>query len=68
VRSRVFPLMEVEDGERWRFTIEHPREPVADYIRRQGRFRHLTDEQIAIIQSQVDARWERLERRVRQPV
>ncbi len=65
VRSRVFPLMEVEDGERWCFTIEHPREPVEPYIRRQGRFRHLTDEQVARIQSEVDARWERLERRVR---
>jgi pyruvate/2-oxoacid:ferredoxin oxidoreductase beta subunit len=68
VRSRVFPLMEVEDGERWRFTIEHPREPVEPYIRRQGRFRHLTHEQVARIQSDVDARWERLERRVRQGV
>ncbi len=64
VRSRVFPLLEVEDGERWRFTIEHPSEPVEAYIRRQGRFRHLTDEQVGQIQSEVDARWKRLERRV----
>ena len=64
VRTRVFPLIEVEDGERWRFTAEHPGDPVEPYIRRQGRFRHLTDEQVAQIQRDVDARWERLARRV----
>jgi pyruvate/2-oxoacid:ferredoxin oxidoreductase beta subunit len=64
VTSRVFPLLEVEDGVRWRFTVEHPGEPVAPYLRRQGRFRHLTDDQIAHIQSEVDGRWALLERRV----
>lgn len=44
VRSRLFPLMEVENGKTWRFTVEHPGEPVAPYLRAQGRFRHLTDE------------------------
>jgi hypothetical protein len=33
-------------------------------LRKQGRFRQLDDEQIARIQSDVDARWEVLERRV----
>jgi len=65
VRTRVFPLLEVENGERWRFTAEHPGDPVEPYLRRQGRFRHLTDVQIAEIQAQVTARWESLERRVR---
>jgi len=64
VRSRVFPLLEVEHGERWRFTAEHPGDPVEPYLRRQGRFRHLTEEQIACIQAEVDARWEMLKRRV----
>jgi len=64
VRSRVFPLLEVEHGERWRFTAEHPGDPVEPYLRRQGRFRHLTEEQIALIQTEVDARWEMLKRRV----
>jgi len=68
VRSRVFPLLEVEDGEHWRFTMEHAPEPVEPYIRKQGRFRHLTDEQVAFIQHEVDARWERLERRVKHGV
>jgi pyruvate ferredoxin oxidoreductase beta subunit len=37
---------------------------VEPYLKKQGRFRHLTDEQIAKIQAEVDARWEILKRRV----
>jgi len=65
VENRVFPLMEVENGQKWRFTVDHPGDPVEPYIRAQGRFRHLTDEQIETIQGEVDARWEVLEKRVR---
>jgi pyruvate/2-oxoacid:ferredoxin oxidoreductase beta subunit len=64
VLNRIFPLMEVEDGKRWRFTMDHPGGPVEPYIRRQGRFRHLTAEQIRHIQAEVDERWERLKSRV----
>jgi pyruvate/2-oxoacid:ferredoxin oxidoreductase beta subunit len=64
VLNRVFPLMEVENGTRWRFTMDHPGDPVEPYIRRQGRFRHLSDEQIAHIQTDVNERWEMLQRRV----
>jgi len=64
VRNRVFPLLEVENGDRWRFTADHPGDPVAPYLRKQGRFRHLTDAQIAGIQADVDQRWEALKRRV----
>ncbi len=64
VANRVFPLLEVEDGSRWRFTADHPGDPVEPYIRRQGRFGHLSDEDIARIQEEIDARWEVLERRV----
>lgn len=64
VRSRVFPLLEVEDGERWRLTVEHPGDPIEPYLRRQGRFRHLSDEEIARAQAEVNARWDALVRRV----
>jgi pyruvate ferredoxin oxidoreductase beta subunit/2-oxoisovalerate ferredoxin oxidoreductase beta subunit len=64
VHSRVFPLLEVENGERWRITVEPEGLPVADYLRRQGRFRHLDEAEIADIQTQVDARWKAIERRV----
>jgi pyruvate/2-oxoacid:ferredoxin oxidoreductase beta subunit len=64
VRTRVFPVFEVESGRRWRFTMDHPGDPVEPYLRRQERFRHLTPEQIRQVQSEVDARWEMLKRRV----
>ncbi|HEY6868043.1 MAG TPA: thiamine pyrophosphate-dependent enzyme, partial [Candidatus Eisenbacteria bacterium] len=64
VACRVFPLLEVEGGERWRLTLNPPRQPVAPYLARQGRFRHLTPEQVARVQSDIDARWAALERRL----
>lgn len=68
VRSRAFPLCEVEDGLRWRFTAEHPGEPVEPYLLRQERFRQLSAAQIRLVQAGVDARWEILQRRVQQGV
>ena len=65
VTSRVFPLMEVVDGSSWRLTVEHPGYPVETYLRKQGRFRHLTDEQVAKVQADVDARWEIIQNRIR---
>lgn len=64
VTSRMFPLLEVEGGERWRLTVDHGADPVEAYLRRQGRFRHLSDEQVAHIQASVDANWESLLRRI----
>jgi pyruvate/2-oxoacid:ferredoxin oxidoreductase beta subunit len=65
VHCRVFPLIEVEDGQRWRFSMEHRAEPVEPYVRRQGRFKHLTEEQLRHIQVETDARYARLEKRVK---
>ena len=65
VHTRVFPLLEVVDGEHWHFSIDHPALPVEPYVRRQGRFKHLTDEQIRIIQERTDAHYARLEKRVK---
>ncbi len=64
VQARIFPLVEVEHGETWRLSMEHAGSPVEPYLRMQGRFRHLADEQISQIQADVDARWRALERRV----
>jgi pyruvate/2-oxoacid:ferredoxin oxidoreductase beta subunit len=50
VQNRLFPLLEIEDGTRWRFTVESAGDPVEPYIRAQGRFRHLDDDAIARIQ------------------
>ena len=65
VERRIFPLLEVENGSTWRFTADHAGGPVEPYIRRQARFKHLTDEQIVRIQEEVDARWQVLENRVK---
>jgi pyruvate/2-oxoacid:ferredoxin oxidoreductase beta subunit len=63
VETNVFPLYEVEDGKR--YTINHePRcLPVQEYLLKQGRFRHLKEEQIRQIQMEVDEEWEKLKRR-----
>jgi pyruvate/2-oxoacid:ferredoxin oxidoreductase beta subunit len=64
VENRVFPLLEIENGTRWRLTRESPGGSVAPYIRAQGRFRHLDDTAIARIQEDVDARWEHINRMI----
>jgi pyruvate ferredoxin oxidoreductase beta subunit len=68
VRNRIFPLYEVEDGLHWRLTADHPGEPVEPYLMRQERLRHLSAAQIRLIQADVDARWEILQRRVQHGV
>jgi pyruvate/2-oxoacid:ferredoxin oxidoreductase beta subunit len=62
VETNVFPLYEVENGKK--YTINHsPRcLPVQEYLAKQGRFKHLSEEQIGSIQREVDEEWERLVR------
>jgi pyruvate/2-oxoacid:ferredoxin oxidoreductase beta subunit len=57
VQTRIFPLLEVECGTRWRITKEEDAVPVEGYLRQQGRFRHLSDDDVATVQARVDARW-----------
>lgn len=65
VLSNIFPLYEVEDSEIYRQTVI-PDEiiPVERYIHLQGRFGHLTGEDIEEYQRMVDKRFERLKGRV----
>jgi pyruvate/2-oxoacid:ferredoxin oxidoreductase beta subunit len=59
----LFPLYEVERG-RLRVTRRYGRlKPVREYLDLQGRFAHLTDDEIAQIQAGVSAEWEDLLRR-----
>ncbi len=61
VESRVFPLYEVESGEKYAINVRPKREvPVREYLKLQGRFSHLTEEDIEFIQENVDREWERL--------
>lgn len=62
VLTRVFPLYEVENGEKWTINIEPEFLPVEDYLKLQGRFSHLQKEDIAKIQENTDKEWERLKR------
>lgn len=55
-------LAEYENGE---FTLNHdPKEftSVSDYLKKQSRFRHLTDEDIQIIIQSRDEKWEKIRR------
>lgn len=57
---RVFNLYEIEDG---KYTINKKitkPQPVFEYLKLQGRFKHLTEEQVKFIQETVDKSWERL--------
>ncbi len=60
VETKVFPLYEVEEGVRWTINYEPRGFPVKDYLLKQGRFKHLTPEQIEQLQQEVDEEWERL--------
>jgi len=63
VQTNIFPLYEVEGGVK--YTINHtPKEyPVREYFKLQGRFKHLTDSDLAQIQEMVNEDWELLLRK-----
>jgi len=66
VRSRVFPLLEIENGIKWKLNKEINRpKPVADYLEPQGRFKHLGEKDIERIQENVDRDWDRLLREIK---
>ena len=60
VESHYFPLWECDHGA-WRITFrpKHPL-PVSEFLGAQGRFSHLSPEEIETIQSHVDERWNQL--------
>jgi hypothetical protein len=60
VHTKVFPLYEVEDGDRFIINVDPKNIPVSEYLRLQGRFSHLDGDEIQSIQEVVDREWERL--------
>ncbi len=61
VQNGLFPLYEVENGEKYTMTVKvKDKKPIADYLKLQGRFRHLKPEEIAAIQAGVDLEWLRI--------
>ncbi len=60
MQTNAFPLYEVING-KYRITVrpKNPK-PIKEYLRLQGRFRHLTEEEIAKIQEYVNENWKAL--------
>jgi len=60
VKTNVYPLYEVIDGKYVMGRhINHP-VPVKEYLKTQGRFKHMTGEQIQAMQTEVDRQYDRL--------
>ena len=68
VETGYWPLIEIENGV-WRFTYKpKERKPVVEFLKTQGRFKHLFKEEnkevLEGIQKTIDSQWERLEKLV----
>ena len=59
VQTNVFPLYEVDGGIHYTLNFKGDRK-VNEYFTSQGRFKHLSDTDIDVIQHQVDAEWDLL--------
>ncbi|HPC01473.1 MAG TPA: pyruvate synthase subunit PorB [Syntrophales bacterium] len=65
VETGFFPLYEVENG-KYRLTVELPakRRPIGDYLKLQGRFRHLDPADVEKVQALVDKEFRKLMHKV----
>ncbi len=63
VRSNVYPLYEVFDGERLVLRDNPDPVPVGEYMKLQGRFRGLSEQEVELVQRHVDHAWEQLRKR-----
>lgn len=60
VETGIFPLYEIENG-KYTLNINLPKlRPVEDYLKLQGRFRHLTKDNILEIQTRVDREYNKI--------
>jgi pyruvate ferredoxin oxidoreductase beta subunit len=65
VETGVWPLFEVENGvlsfygKSKGIAAGAPRKPVREYLLKQGRFAHFTDDDIAYFQRKIDEMWQR---------
>jgi pyruvate/2-oxoacid:ferredoxin oxidoreductase beta subunit len=63
VTTNVYPLYEIFDGSRMVLRDNPAPRPVEEYLSAQGRFRHLDEKAVRIIQGHVDRNWELLRKR-----
>jgi len=67
IETGIFPLYEVEDGVvkyygKTKAIVDgRPRKPVREYLLKQGRFAHFTEEDLGYFQDKVDEQWEKWE-------
>jgi pyruvate ferredoxin oxidoreductase beta subunit len=65
IETGIFPLYEIEDGGlryygKTKAIVEgRKRKPVREYLLKQGRFAHFTEEDLAYFQAKVDEMWEK---------
>jgi len=64
VQTRIFPLYEIENGQYKLGSGGARPHPISDYLKLQGRFRHLSEETIKEIQRRVDEEYAKLEEKV----
>ncbi|NQE45551.1 Pyruvate synthase subunit PorB [ANME-1 cluster archaeon GoMg2] len=65
VETGIFPLYEVINGE-YRLNVDLPKlKPVKEYLKKQGRFKHLTEDVIEQIQARVEEDYMRLREKVK---
>ena len=58
VQTNVFPLYEVENG-KYKINMKPKnRKPIGEYLKMQGRFKHLKEDEIEYIQGNVDKKWD----------
>jgi pyruvate/2-oxoacid:ferredoxin oxidoreductase beta subunit len=63
VETNVFPLYEIFDGTEYKINYFSKGLPVETYLSLQGRFRHLTDEDVQAVQRETDRNWEELQKK-----
>jgi pyruvate ferredoxin oxidoreductase beta subunit len=63
VSTGVFPLYEIENG-RYTLNVDIAQlRPIEDYLKKQGRFRHLTKETVALIQERVISEYNKIKKK-----
>jgi pyruvate/2-oxoacid:ferredoxin oxidoreductase beta subunit len=60
VETRLFPLLEVINGNEYHLRKDLPVKPITEYMKHQGRFAKATPEQVAHMQQDVNNQWQML--------
>lgn len=67
VETKIFPLYEIFNGEKYVINYTPKGLPVNEYFKLQGRFSHLTNEDIELIQKEVNKNWDNLVKKTTTP-